>query len=26
MRLASFAEVCRAVHKLKLLPEQRELP
>ena len=26
MRLASFAEVCRAVHKLKLLPERRELP
>ena len=26
MRLASFAEVCRAVHKLKLLPELRELP
>jgi FixJ family two-component response regulator len=26
MRLASFAEVCRAAHKLKLLPERRELP
>jgi FixJ family two-component response regulator len=25
MRLASFAEVCRAVHKLKLLPERQQL-
>jgi FixJ family two-component response regulator len=26
MRLASFAELCRAVDKLKLLPERRQLP
>jgi FixJ family two-component response regulator len=26
LRLASFAELCRAVDKLKLLPEQRQLP